>query len=74
MLSQDIESCAASIDVLAGQVSEEQRAFLRMLQENLREHAAQARHLERGLLPPAGAGALPQSPVHNLPNNPHYPG
>lgn len=52
MLSQDIESCAASIDVLAGQVSEEQRAFLRMLQENLRAHAAQARHLEQELLPP----------------------
>lgn len=49
MLSQDIESCAASIDVLAGQVSEEQRAFLRMLQENLRAHAAQARHLEQEL-------------------------
>lgn len=58
MLSQDIESCAASIDVLAGQVSEEQQAFLRMLQENLRAHAAQARHLEQELLPPAGAGTL----------------
>lgn len=74
MLSQDIESCAASIDVLAGQVSEEQRAFLRMLQKNLRAHAAQARHLERGLLPPAGAGALPRFHVHDLPNTPHFPG
>lgn len=74
MLSQDIESCAASIDGLAGQVSEEQRAFLRMLQENLRAHAAQARHLERGLLPPAGAGALPNFHVHDLPNTPHFPG
>ena len=74
MLSQDIETCAVSLGVLAGQVSEEHWAFLRILQENLQAHAAQARHLERGLLPPAGAGALPQSPVHNLPNNPHYPG
>lgn len=74
MLSQDIESCAASIDVLAGQVSEEQRAFLRMLQENLRAHAAQARHLEQKLLPPAGAGALPRFHVHDLPNTPHFPG
>lgn len=52
MLSQDIESCAASIDGLAGQVSEEQRAFLRMLQANLRAHAAQARQMENNLLPP----------------------
>lgn len=74
MLSQDIESCAASIDVLAGQVSEEQRAFLRMLQANLRAHAAQARHLEQELLPPAGAGALPRFPVHDLPNTHHFPG
>lgn len=74
MLSQDIESCAASIDVLAGQVSEEQQAFLRMLQENLRAHAAQARHLEQELLPPAGAGTFPRFPVHDLPNNPHSPG
>lgn len=73
MLSQDIESCAASIDVLAGQVSEEQRAFLRMLQENLRAHAAQARHLEQELLPPAGAGALPRFHVHDLPNPPISP-
>ena len=73
MLSQDIESCAASIDVLAGLVSEEQRA-LRMLQANLRAHAAQARHLERGLLPPAGAGALPRFHVHDLPNTHHFPG
>ena len=56
MLSQDIESCAASIDVLAGQVSEEQRAFLRMLQENLRAHAAQARHLNRNCCRPQGPG------------------
>ena len=63
MLSQDIESCAASIDVLAGQVSEEQRA-----------HAAQARHLEQELLPPAGAGTLPRFHVHDLPNTPHFPG
>lgn len=52
MLSQDIESCAVSIDVLAGQVSEEQQAFLRMLQENLRAHAEQARQMENNLLPP----------------------
>lgn len=52
MLSQDLFSCAVSIDVLAGQVSEEQRAFLRMLQENLRAHAAQARQMENNLLPP----------------------
>ena len=60
MLSQDIESCAVSLGVMAGQVSEEHWAFLRILQENLREHAAQARHLEQELLPPAGAGALPR--------------
>ena len=73
MLSQDIESCAVSLGVLAGQVSEEHWAFLRMLQENLRAHAAQARHLEQELLPPAGAGALPRFHVHDLPNPPISP-
>ncbi|WP_462399708.1 hypothetical protein [Desulfovibrio piger] len=52
MLSQDIESCAVSLGVLAGQVSEEHWAFLRILQENLQAHAAQARQMENNLLPP----------------------
>ena len=74
MVAAKIRDARLALGVLAGQVSEEQRAFLRMLQENLRAHAAQARHLEQELLPPAGAGALPRFHVHDLPNNPHFPG
>lgn len=49
MLSQDLESCAVSIGVLAGDVDEQQWAYLRLLRVNLLAHAAQAKHLELGL-------------------------
>ncbi|MBM6835296.1 hypothetical protein [Desulfovibrio piger] len=52
MLSQDIESCAVSIDVLAGQVTAEHWAYLQLLQRNLLAHAEQARQMENNLLPP----------------------
>lgn len=74
MLSQDLFSCAVSIDVLAGQVTAEHWAYLQLLQRNLLAHAEQARHLEQELLPPAGAGALPRFHVHDLPNTHHFPG
>ena len=46
MLSQDLQSCAASVGALAGEVSEEQWRFLRLLRENLLAHSDQARELE----------------------------
>ncbi len=46
MLSQDLQSCAASVGALAGQVGEDQWRFLRLLRENLLAHAEQARALE----------------------------
>lgn len=52
MLSQDLRSCAISLGVLAGQVTEEQWSFLRMLQDNLRAHADEASAMEEYLTPP----------------------
>lgn len=52
MLSQDLRSCAISLGVLAGQVTEEQWSFLRMLQDNLRAHADEASAMEENLTPP----------------------
>ena len=52
MLSQDLFSCAVSIDVLAGQVTAEHWAYLQLLQRNLLAHAEQARQMENNLLPP----------------------
>lgn len=67
MLSQDLESCAVSIGVLAGDVDEQQWAYLRLLRANLLVHAEQAKHLELGLSvawPAAGMAA----PMRTAPN------
>lgn len=51
MLSQDLHSCAVSLGVLAGKVSEEHWSFLRVLQANLLAHSDQARQMEAHLHP-----------------------
>lgn len=64
MLSQDLVSCAVSIGVLAGDVDEQQWAYLRLLRANLLAHAAQAKHLELGLsVARAAAGMAEPAPA-----------
>lgn len=48
-VSTDINSCAAALGTLAGQVNEEQWALLRVVRQNLNAHAEQVQHMENGL-------------------------
>lgn len=48
-VSTDINSCAAALGTLAGQVNEEQWALLRVVRQNLNAHAEQVEHMENGL-------------------------
>ncbi len=67
MLSQDLESCAVSIGVLAGDVDQEQWAYLRLLRANLLAHAEQAKHLELGLSVACAAAGMAE-PTRTAPN------
>lgn len=51
-VSTDINSCAAALGVLAGQVNEEQWAMLRIVRQNLTATAEQVEHMETGLTIP----------------------
>lgn len=67
MLSQDLESCAVSIGVLAGNVDEQQWAYLRLLRANLLAHAEQAKRLELGLSVACAAAGMAE-PTRTAPN------
>jgi hypothetical protein len=51
-VSTDINSCAAALGVLAGQVNEEQWAMLRIVRQNLTATAEQVEHMETSLTIP----------------------
>lgn len=55
-VSADINSCAAALGTLAGQVNEDQWALLRVVRQNLNAHAEQVQHMENGLcMMPSGS-------------------
>ena len=61
-VSTDINSCAAALGVLAGQVNEEQWAMLRIVRQNLTATAEQVEHMETGLTIPEPATG-PEAPA-----------
>lgn len=58
MISSDLESLAAALGDMAGQVSDEAWIQLRRIRDNLAAKAEQAREMERHLVPENATEAM----------------
>jgi hypothetical protein len=70
-VSVDIESAAAALGVLAGEVNEEAWTYLRIVRANLQSLAEQTRQMENNFILPRKVIPFPKHLTTNNPGDPH---